>query len=114
MSYAGEQVDPFDHCHGHEICFVIIDIVMITSSNNLFVQRSIEENKIGNDQLHTFNKPYRLMKHEELLTVDEYPPLENNGRMSVEGRLLLFVLVNDNCCCKVEMSDESVRSSSGS
>ena len=87
MSYAGEQVDPFDHCHCHEICFVIIDIVMITSSNNLFVQRSIEENKIGNNQLHTFNKPYRLMKQEELLTVDEYPPLENNGRMSVEASL---------------------------
>ena len=27
------------------------------------------------------------MKQEELLTVDEYPPLENNGRMSVEASL---------------------------
>ena len=27
------------------------------------------------------------MKQEERLTVDEYPPLENNGRMSVEASL---------------------------
>ena len=27
------------------------------------------------------------MKQEELLTVDEYPPSENNGRMSVEASL---------------------------
>ena len=27
------------------------------------------------------------MKHEERLTVDEYPPRENNGRMSVEALL---------------------------
>ena len=44
-------------------------------------------NKARNDQLHTFNKPYRLMKQEERLTVDEYPRLENNGRMSVEALL---------------------------
>ena len=28
-----------------------------------------------------------LMKYEALLTVNEYPPLENNGRMSVEALL---------------------------
>ena len=44
-------------------------------------------NKASNDQLHPFNKPYRLMKHDDRLTVDEYPPLENNGRMSVEVSL---------------------------
>ena len=44
-------------------------------------------NKARNNQLHTFNKPYRLMKQEERLTVDEYPPRENNGRMSVEASL---------------------------
>ena len=44
-------------------------------------------NEASNNPLHTFNKPYRLMKHEERLTVDEYPPSENNGRMSVEASL---------------------------
>ena len=43
----------------------------------------MKENKIRNDKLHTLDKPYRLMKHEELLTVDEYPLLEKSGRMSV-------------------------------
>ena len=47
----------------------------------------MEGNETSNNQLHTFNKLYRLMKNEERLTEDEYPTLENNGRMSVEASL---------------------------
>ena len=66
-------------------------------------------NKARNNQLHTFNKPYRLMKQEERLTVDEYPRLENNGRMSVEASLGILFWGDE---VKYDKGDKSVAASS--
>ena len=45
------------------------------------------------------------MKQEELLTVDEYPPRENNGRMSVEASLGILYWGDEG---KYEKGDKSV------
>ena len=45
------------------------------------------------------------MKQEELLTVDEYPQRENNGRMSVEASLGILYWGDEG---KFEMGNKSV------
>ena len=45
------------------------------------------------------------MKHDDRLTVDGYPQLKNNGRMSVEASLGLLYLRNER---KHNMSNKSV------
>ena len=45
------------------------------------------------------------MKQEERLTVDEYPPRENNGRMSVEASLGILYWGDEG---KYEKGDKSV------
>ena len=60
------------------------------------------------------------MKHDDRLTVDEYPPLENNGRMSVEASLGILYWGDEgkydkgNKSVAAGKSDETVRSLSGS
>ena len=61
-------------------------------------------NEASNNLLHTFNKPYGLMKHDDRLTVDEYPPLKNNGRMSVEVLLGILYLGDEG---KYDKGDKS-------